>query len=309
MSEASEGRTATNEPLGFSHTFAQVVLVILLVLVFVCDALPAIGARLPAQGEIGTGPMASLYHFLFDFFWPGTILVHAGLATLWLACGTWRYSLRLLSVILSMSARAAWVWWLYGIKQAHINQLGEPFNVCGIPIFFAAVTVTTSIVYRSERFHFVGNSSPKRPTKFQTIDLIAWTTATALLLAPTLTFFRALTPSVLMDRFIFDTPVAAAWACMTWLSAMLVREWLLDARFTKRLSRLGWAFVGFIVLSGVLIVGARLVSEIGPEDMLFNILSYLVPSMFAWCMATGWALRELGIRLGPHSPALPRNLA
>lgn len=286
-----------NEPRGFSRAFAQVVLVVLLVLVFVCDALPAIGTHLPAQAAIGSGPAASLFHFVLDFFWPGTFLVHAGLATLWLACGTWRYSLRLLSVILSMSARAAWIWWLYGINGANQNQLGEPFNVCGIPIFFAVVITLTSLGFRGLRLQTVNASTGQERERLQTIDLMAWTAAVAFLLAPGLTFFKALTPSVQADRLQYNTPVALAWAALTWFSAVLIREWLLDDRIARRLPRMGWCLIAFVVVCGLVIVGARITSEIGPQDMFFNILPYFVPSMIAWCMATGWALREMGVRL------------
>jgi hypothetical protein len=301
MSEDSSARPSPPAPIGFAKSFAWLVLISLVVLVFVCDALPAIGARLPGQGDIGTGPVASLYHFLFDFFWPGTILVHAGLATLWLACGTWRFSLRLLSVILSMSARAAWIWKLYGVTIASTvaEQYGEPFKVCGIPILFSMVILFTSFGFRGWRIQTLGVPKPRE--RLQTIDLMAWTTAIALLLAPILTFFRAMTPSLQEDRLQYDTPLAVAWAALTWFSAILTREWLVDGPLSTRWRRIGWTVLALSVVSGVLIVSARLIAVWGPEDMLFSILAYLLPSTIAWCMATGWTLRELGIRLVPRS--------
>jgi hypothetical protein len=298
MSEDISAKPSPPAPIGFATTFAWLVLVSLVTLVFICDALPAIGAKLLINTELGTGPMASLYHLVSDYFWPGTILLHAGLATLWLACGPWRYSLRLLVVILSMSARAAWVWQLYGIQKPDPTHFGEPFNVCGIPIFMAIVIVLTSVGFSKYRMEKDGQSHSRE--RLQIVDLLAWTTAIALLLMPAMTFFRALTPAVLLDRFIYDTTIAMAWAGLTWLSAMLIREWLLDAPFSRRLPRLGWTLLAITLICGLLIVSARLVSKIGPQDMALNILAYFLPSMLLWCMATGWTLRELGIRLEPR---------
>jgi hypothetical protein len=299
MSEDISAKPSPPAPLGFATTFAWLVLVSLVTFVFICDALPAIGAKLPVNTELGTGPMASLYHLVSDYFWPGAILLHAGLATLWLACGPWRYSLRLLFVILSMSARAAWVWQLYGIREPDPTHFGEPFNVCGIPIFMALVIVITSLGFLGFRLEN-GRPSHSRE-RLQIVDLLAWTTAFALLLMPAMTFFRALTPSVLIDRILYDTTIAMAWAGLTWFSAMLIREWLIEAPFSSRLPRLGWTLLAITVTCGVLIASARLVSRIGPQDMTFNILSYFLPSMLLWCMAMGWTLRELGIRLVPRS--------
>lgn len=290
---------------GFVTTFAWLVFIALGVLVFLCDALHAIEARGIANVEVGSGPVASLYHFLFNFFWPGTILVHAGLATLWLACGQWRFSLRMLTVILSMSARAGWIWLLYGVEEPHTNMYGEPFNVCGIPIFFALVIWLTSVAFQWERFRS-SKASPR--AKLQIVDLFAWMTSIALLLAPTLTFFRALTPLVLKDRAYYNSPLAIAWAGLTMFSAMVIREWLLTSDFGFRLPRIGVTFFVFLVVCAVLIITAQLISPVwGAKEMATNILFHTVPSTFLWCMAAGWALRELGARIEKRSPpALPR---
>ncbi len=298
MSEDISAKPSPPAPIGFATTFAWLVLVSLVTLVFVCDALPAIGAKLPINTDLGTGPMASLYHLVSDYFWPGTILLHAGLATLWLAFGPWRYSLRVLSVILSMSARAAWVWWLYGVKEPNPMEFGEPFNVCGIPIFMTAVICISAIGFRGYRMQLA--AQPKTSPQLQVVDFLAWMTAIGLLLAPALTFFKALTPEVQLDRITYNTTIAMAWAALTWFSAMLIREWLIEAPFSRRLPRLCWTLLAITLICGILIVSARLVSEIGPQDMAFNILAYFLPSMIFWCMAMGWTLRELGIRLDPR---------
>lgn len=243
--------------------------------------------------------MASLYHLACDYFWPGSILLHAGIASLWLAAGSWRFSFRLLSVILSMSARAGWVWFLYGVKDPDPLHFGEPFNVCGIPIFMTLVVWLTSLGFCRDTLQ---SSRPTvRSEKLQIVDLMAWTAATALLLGPSLTFLKALTPSVLKDRITYDTTIAMAWGTLTWLSAMLIREWLINSPWSRRSARMAATLTVLAVICGLLIVGARMVSEIGPQDMAFNILSYLIPSTFAWCMATGWTLRELGVRLQHRS--------
>jgi hypothetical protein len=290
-------------PGGFITTFAWSVLIALGVLVFLCDALPAIEARGIANVEIGSGPAASLYHFLFHFFWPGAILVHAGLATLWLACGTWRYSVRMLLVVLSMSARAGWIWLLYGVKEPHTNMYGEPFNVCGIPIFFAMLIWLTSLGFQWERFK---GSNTLRREKLQVVDLLAWMTSISLLLAPAMTFFRALTPLVLADRAFYNTPLALAWAALAVFSAIAIREWLLTSDFGFRLPKIGASLLMFLLVCAFLIFAAHFHSRVwGAKEMAANILFHTVPSAFFWCMATGWALRELGVRLEKRpSPAL-----
>lgn len=300
----AESPPKTSPPPGFVTSFAWLVLIALGVVVFLCDALPVIEARGIANVEIGSGPVASLYHFLFDFFWPGTILLHSGLATLWLACGAWRYSLRMLSVILSMSARAGWIWLLYGVKEPHTNMYGEPFNVCGIPIFFAMVIWLTSIAFQFERF---SGSKISLREKLQVVDLLAWMTSISLLLAPALTFLRALTPLILTDRAYYNTPLAIAWAGLTLFSAMLIREWILSANFGFRLPKIGATLLLFFVVCAVLIITAQLISPVwGAKEMAGNILYHTVPSTFLWCMATGWALRELGVRIEKRRrPALP----
>lgn len=297
----------TPAPPGFVTSFAWLVLICLGVLVFVCDALPTIEARGIANVEIGSGPAASLYHFLFDFFWPGTILLHSGLATLWLACGPWRFSLRMLVVILSMSARAGWIWLLYGVNEPNVSMYGEPFNVCGIPILFAMIIAMTSLLFQFERFRTHANTSREQ---LQLVDLFAWTTSIALLLAPTITFFRALTPSVLTDRAFYNTPLALAWAALTFFSAMLIREWLITATPSFRLPRIGVTFVLFLVACATLSIAAQLLAPgWGAKEMVGNILYHNLPSTFLWCMATGWALRELGVRIERRtrrlSPASP----
>lgn len=285
----------TAPPPGFVKSFAWLVLIILGTLVFACDALHTIEARGIANVELGSGPAASLYHFLFDFFWPGTILLHSGLATLWLACGTWRFSLRMLTVILSMSVRAGWIWLLYGVNEPNLAMYGEPFNVCGTPIFFALVISLTSVLFQFEQFH---NEATNPRERLQLVDLLAWTASIALLLAPTITFIRVLTPSVLADRAFYNTPLALAWAALTFFSAILIREWLMTASLSFRLPRIGVAFVLFLITCAALIIAAQLHAPgWGAKDMFENILYHNLPSTFLWCMATGWALRELGVRI------------
>lgn len=296
----------TPPPPGFVTSFAWLVLIVLGALIFVCDALPAIGERLFPAAEVATGPIASLLSLMFSYFWPGTILVHAGLATLWLACGSRRYSFRIFVVVLSMSARALWVWMLFGIKEPHQTHLGEPFIVSGVPVLFFMIIFVTSLGFVFERFR-TNNSTASSRNKLQILDLIVWTAAIALLLGPAVSFFKVLTFSILKDRLTYDTTMIMAWAALTWFSTMLLREWFLEVPLAARFPRIAWVSATLLVTCGLLIFSARFVSEVGAADMAVNVLPYLLPSTIVWCMATGWAMRELGVRIEKRpSPALPR---
>jgi hypothetical protein len=297
---------------GFVASFAWLVLIFLIVLVFICDALPAISEALFPGDEVAMGPIASLVALAGAYFWPGTVLVHAGLATLWLACGTWRFSVRILIVILSMSARALWIWRLYGLNEPHQTHTGEPFIVSGAPVLFFAITWLTSMAFIFERFR--GNTGiSERRAKLQILDLIVWTAAIALLLGPAVSFFRVLTPAILKERLQYDSTSIMASSILTWFSAMLLREWFLNAPLVARIQRLGWLAVALFVTCALLILSAHFLSklgaiaQIGAQDMAENILPYLLPSTLAWCMAVGWALRELGVRIEKRpSPARDR---
>lgn len=291
----SPPKPPTPPPPGFITSFAWLVLIALGVLVLICDALPAIGERLYPNADVVTGPVASLLALMFNYFWPGTSLVHSGLAALWLACGSWRYSLRMLVVILSMSARAGWVWLLYGIKSPHPTHFGEPFVVSGVPVLFFFIIWMTSFGFVFERFRSSKNNSAQ--DKLQILDLIIWTAAIALLLGPAVSFFRVLTFADLKDRLTYDSTLIMAWAALTWFSAMLLREWFLVSPFVSRALRLGVVLAIVVAICGMLIWASRFVSPIGAEDMAQNTLPTLLPSTIAWCMATGWALRELGVRI------------
>lgn len=297
----------TPAPPGFVTSFAWLVLIALGVLVFVCDALPAIGDRLFPNADVATGPVASLLALMFNYFWPGTALVHSGLATLWLACGSWRYSFRMLVVILSMSARAGWVWLLYGIKEPHPTHFGEPFVVSGVPVLFFFIIWMTSWGFVFERFRNSNKNSTQ--DRLQIVDLIIWTAAIALLLGPAVSFFRVLTFADLKDRLTYDSTLIMAWAALTWFSAMLLREWFLLSPFASRALRMGAVLAIVVAICGMLIWASRYVSPVGMDDMAQNILPTLLPSTIAWCMATGWALRELGVRIERRtrrlSPASP----
>jgi hypothetical protein len=305
MSENGEEAKSPPAPRGFAKTFAQLVLICLATLIFVCDALPAVEARLQISVAPGSGPVASLHGLLQDYFWPGTIVLHGGLAALWIACGPGRYSLRILTAILSMSARAVWAWQLYGSARAD-QSLGEPFSVSGLPILMFTIAWMTSLLHRGDRVKQDGPSA-KYEHKLQIVDLIAWTASTALLLGPVLTFSKALNPSVLSDRAYYYASPIAAWIGMTCFSAFILKEWLRPTSFGQRIGRILAGLLALFIVSALLIVGARLLADWGPEDMAFYILTPLIPSMFTWCCATGWALRELGVRLEKRkSPTLPR---
>jgi hypothetical protein len=281
-------------PPGFATAFASVVLLSLTALVILCDALPA-------MLEPGASQFSSLYGLLFDYFWPGTITLHGGLAAIWLACGRQRFSVRLLGVLLSMNLRAVWAWWLYGVSEPDVILFGEPFIISGTPLWMLFVSMLVSLTLIRERIVQPQDATPH--PRLQILDLLAWTASAAIFLALLLAFGREMTPGILADRLHYSASQMAAWGVLTFFAAWLLREWLITSRWPVRLLRLAIQASLFLVACVILIASARLIASWGPEDMAANILAYLAPSTFCWCMATGWTLRELGLRLAPRRPS------